>query len=156
MSAITLPMDWKPANYNQHFDTSAEFEEQGWQLDLLMRSLSVFSELSNHGAKNDTVELNCNELAGMFLMLRNGVAAAAERNDLLHKYACNLWGQERLDAQKILRAQQNSDEILAAVEKAIESAELPPSLKGWAIKLGESNKAALMEFLLTVKQHENR
>lgn len=156
MSATTLPLDWKPANYNPNFNASDEFEELGWQLDLLARSLNVFAEISNHGVKDDTVELNRNELAGMFLMLCNGVTAAAKRNDTLHKYVCNLWGQERLDAQKAIRAQQSSDEIQAAVESAIEAGKLLPALKEWAIALGESNREALTAYLLVIGQSENR
>lgn len=105
MITKTLPPDWKPANYDPNFDASAEFEELATQLDYLTRSLAVFADLCDHGAQKSTVELSCNELAGTFLMLRTGALAAAKRNENLHKHVCNLWGTERLEAQRALNQQ---------------------------------------------------
>lgn len=105
MTTTKLPEDWKPADYNPNFDTSAEFEELGTQLDYLTRSLAVFADLCDRGTQKSTVELSCSELAGTFLMLRDGALAAAKRNDTLHKYVCNLWGMERLEAQRALDQQ---------------------------------------------------
>lgn len=102
MTTKTPPKDWKPSDYNPNFDTSAEFEELGTQLDYLSRTLAVLANLCDRGAQKNTVELSCSELAGTFLMLRDGALAAAKRNDTLHKYTCNLWGLERLEAQRAL------------------------------------------------------
>lgn len=105
MITHTLPKDWKPADYNYNFDTSAEFEELGTQLDYLTRTLAVLADLCDRGTQENTVELSCSELAGTFLMLHDGAKSAAKRGNTLHKYVCNLWGLERLAAQRALDQQ---------------------------------------------------
>lgn len=102
----TLPPDWKPAACNPNFSADEEFEEQNSQLDRLRCVLNVFYDLTSVSGGNiqrACITLRREDLAGMFLMLRDTIAVMDDRNDLMHKHVCNLWGGERLRAERELR-----------------------------------------------------
>jgi hypothetical protein len=101
----TLPPDWKPAAFNPNFNATDEFEEQQYQLDRLRCVLNVLSDLasaSGDDCQRATVQLRREDLAGVFLLLRDTVAVTAERNELTHKHVCNLWGWEKMQAEREL------------------------------------------------------
>lgn len=109
MNAKTiLPPDWKPAAFNPNFRVDEEFEEQHSQLDRLRCVLNVFSDLTSaHGdnVQRAEVSLRREDLAGVFLLLHDMVAVAADRNELMYKHVCNVWGMERLQAERELRGE---------------------------------------------------
>ena len=101
----TLPPDWKPAEFNPNFNADEEVEEQNTSLDRLRCVLNAFSDLTTVHGQNEEVNLRRDDLAGVFTMLRNEIESAAKRNGLIHKYVCNLWGLERIQAERILRGE---------------------------------------------------
>lgn len=104
----TLPPDWKPAAFNPDFRVTDEFDEQHSQLDRLRCVLNVFSDLASaHGdnVQRAEVTLRREDLSGVFLLLRDAVAVAADRNELMHKHVCNVWGWERLQAERELNGE---------------------------------------------------
>ncbi|MDP2144413.1 MAG: hypothetical protein Q8J80_09835 [Gallionella sp.] len=105
---IKLPPDWKPAAFNPGFNADDEFDEQHSQLDRLRCVLNVFSDLastSGDDCQRATVQLRREDLAGVFLMLRDAVTVTADRNVLMHKHVCNKWGWERLQAERELKGE---------------------------------------------------
>lgn len=104
----TLPPDWKPAAFNPNFSADDEFEEQNSQFERLLCVLNVFSDLASVSGDNiqrACVTLRREDLAGMFLMLRDVITVTANRNDLMHKHICNKWGGERLQTEREMRGE---------------------------------------------------
>lgn len=94
----TLPPDWKPAAFNPNFDADEAFEKQDTQLDHLRSLLNVFYDITSvegEGIQRAEVTLRRQDLAKMFLLLGDVVAGLNDRNELMHKHACNKWGLER-------------------------------------------------------------
>ena len=101
----TLPPDWKPAAFNPNFSATDEFEEQHSQLDRLLCVLNVFADLTSVSGENvqrAEVTLRREDLSGVFLLLRDVVTITANRNELMHKHVCNIWGGERIQAEREL------------------------------------------------------
>lgn len=104
----TLPPDWKPAAFNPDFKASAEFENQITSLERLRGTINVLADLSTpHGENFQRADVTFNrvDLMEMFLMLNEGLSITIKRNELMYKHVCNMWGGERLQAERELRGE---------------------------------------------------